>query len=724
MALAISSCVFLLLASVTGVILAVEPVLDELDAVGLKADDSEPLYRLLDRVDAHFDEVFSVKKTSDGRLQVQGLYQGEDRNVYIQPDTGEPAAEVKQQAPFFQFVTSLHRSLFLGLVGRALIGINSLLLLLIAATGVILVVKRTGKLLGLFAPVIKTDKHSFLHVILGKWTLIPLVVIALSGVLLSMARFSIIPTLHINHAVDYAVLEEAPAVARSEFPVFTSTTVGDFREIEFPFFEDPEEFYRLSLTSKEVLVNQFTGQIESEQDYPWTTVVSSLSLTLHTGQGNWIWALILGIASLSIPLFVYSGFALTFQRRKTVVSNTYSKDECEYVILFGSESGSTARFAKAFQHALEDAGKKAFLGDLNSYDDYARINHLIVFTSTYGAGDPPSNAKKFVDRLSDPTRNPEGFTYSVVGFGSTSYPDFCKYAYEVNHALDAHPSLEAFLPIHTVNNQSFESFTDWANKWGMLEGLPISLSDEFVSTDYDGELILDVIRNTDHKASIDNTFLLSLERNKGPAFQSGDLLAVTPPGEKRARFYSIGALDKTSLVLSIKSVEQGVCSNYLGALVQDQTVKACLKRNPAFHFPQKTKQVIMIATGTGIGPFLGMIQNNTAGADITLYWGGKYEKSLDLYKAYLDDWIGAGKLNALHTAFSRQNGSKKYVQHLIQRDAEDVAMLLENNGVIMICGSIAMQHGVTEALSAICETSMGKPLSFYINRKQVRVDCY
>jgi len=177
-------------------------------------------------------------------------------------------------------------------------------------------------------------------------------------------------------------------------------------------------------------------------------------------------------------------------------------------------------------------------------------------------------------------------------------------------------------------------------------------------------------------------------------------------------------------VLSIKSVEQGICSNFLGALEEDQTVKACLKRNPDFHFPKKAKQVIMIATGTGIGPFLGMIQNNTSRSDITLYWGGKYEKSLDLYKEYLDDWMGTGKLNALHTAFSRQNGSKKYVQHLIQRDAEDVASMLENGGVVMICGSIAMQHGVTEALSTICETSIGKPLSFFTNRKQIRVDCY
>ncbi|MEM6647984.1 MAG: flavodoxin domain-containing protein, partial [Bacteroidota bacterium] len=475
---------------------------------------------------------------------------------------------------------------------------------------------------------------------------------------------------------------------------------------------------------KEVLVNQFTGQIESEQNYPWTVVVSSLSLALHTGQGNWIWALILGLASLSIPLFIYSGFALTLQRRKAVVKNEYAKEDCEYIILMGSENGSTARFAKAFQQALVTAGKKVFLEELNNYGHYASIKHLIVFTSTYGVGEPPSNAKKFIDLFVEDAESNREFTYSVLGFGSTSYPDFCKYAYDVNHVLSTHPTSAAFLPVHTVNNQSFESLADWANKWGLLAGIPITLSDELITNEYDGELTLNVVRNTGPEASIDNTFLLFLENEERTEFQSGDLLAVTPPGEKRARFYSIGALDRNSFVLSIKSVEQGICSSYLGASEHDQTIKAYLKRNPEFHFPRKAKQVVMIATGTGIGPFLGMIENNTFGADIALYWGGKYEQSLDLYRAHLDAWMGAGKLNALHTALSRQHENKKYVQHLIERDAKAIAGLLEKDGVVMICGSIAMQQGVTEVLTTICETTIGKPLSFFINRNQVRMDCY
>ncbi|MEM8486701.1 MAG: PepSY domain-containing protein [Bacteroidota bacterium] len=724
LALAISSFVFLLLAAVSGAILAIEPVLEEIDAIGLKVDDSQPLYQLLDQVDAHFEEVFSIKKNSYGSIEVHGIYEGEDQTVYVNPESGKPASEVKQQAPFFQFITNLHRSLFLGSFGRALLGINSFLLLLIAATGFVLILKRTGRFLGFFEPVINTNNYSFLHIISGKWTIVPLMIIALSGVLLSLVRFSIIPSLNIVHAVDYDLLEESPELIRSEFPVFSSTTLKDFREIEFPFFEDPEEFYRLGLTNGEVLVNQFTGKIESEQAYPWTVMVSSLSIVLHTGQGNWIWALILGVASLAIPLFVYSGFTLTFQRRKGLIRNKYAKDDCDYVVLVGSENGSTTRFAKAFQQALISAERKVYLEELNSYGHYASIKHLVVFTATYGVGDPPSNATKFVDRFLETNGSTQAFAYSVVGFGSTSYPDFCKYAYQVNGVLNTHATSKEFLPVHTVNNQSFESFTDWVNRWGVLAGIPITISDEHISNEFDGELVLKVIRKTDLESSVDDTFLLFLEVEKGPAFQSGDLLAVTPPGEKRARFYSIGVLNKTSFVLSIKWLEQGRCSNYLSASEQNQTITGHLKRNPDFHFPQKKRPVVMIATGTGIGPFMGMIENNILGSDITLYWGGKYDKSLKLYKNYIDDWIEDGKLTSLHTAFSRQYGNKKYVQHLIERDAEKVAHVLKSKGVVMICGSIAMQQGVTTVLSVICEKSLGKPLNFFINRQQVRMDCY
>jgi sulfite reductase (NADPH) flavoprotein alpha-component len=50
-----------------------------------------------------------------------------------------------------------------------------------------------------------------------------------------------------------------------------------------------------------------------------------------------------------------------------------------------------------------------------------------------------------------------------------------------------------------------------------------------------------------------------------------------------------------------------VCSNFLNNFTESKTIKAKIKRNLDFHFPAYANEVIMIANGTGIAPFIGMI---------------------------------------------------------------------------------------------------------------------
>ena len=42
----------------------------------------------------------------------------------------------------------------------------------------------------------------------------------------------------------------------------------------------------------------------------------------------------------------------------------------------------------------------------------------------------------------------------------------------------------------------------------------------------------------------------------------------------------------------------------------------------------------------------------------------------------------------------------------------------------MICGSMAMLKAVNEVLEQVCRTHLGKPLSYFENRKQIKTDCY
>ena len=89
-------------------------------------------------------------------------------------------------------------------------------------------------------------------------------------------------------------------------------------------------------------------------------------------------------------------------KRKKVSPKTRkksSKEDAEYILLYGTQSGNTQTMAKAFLKGLLAEGKKVFMDELDNYSLYENATHLIIFTSTYGVGGPPSNGNYFEDLI-------------------------------------------------------------------------------------------------------------------------------------------------------------------------------------------------------------------------------------------------------------------------------------------------------------------------------------
>jgi sulfite reductase (NADPH) flavoprotein alpha-component len=61
---------------------------------------------------------------------------------------------------------------------------------------------------------------------------------------------------------------------------------------------------------------------------------------------------------------------------------------------------------------------------------------------------------------------------------------------------------------------------------------------------------------------------------------------------------------------------------------------------------------------------------------------------------------------------------------LIKQDADFFIDLLTQGGVVMICGSLAMQKDVESALDEICLTKTTMRISDYKTNGQVLTDCY
>ncbi|MEO6176835.1 MAG: PepSY domain-containing protein [Flavobacterium circumlabens] len=721
--LAVFSSLFLVLASVTGVVLAADAIGEKMPPY--RVDNFENLYiaDVIPVLSKNYLEVSEISVDHNQFTTLKGLdEEGNDVNAYINPVTGKVIGKTEKKSAFIQWVTSLHRSLFLHETGRFFIGVNAFLLFLIAISGTALVLQRQKGLRRFFSKIIKDNFAQYYHVILGRLMLIPILIMALSGTYLSMQRFKLFPETKINQKETPVDTKTAKQQNNADFEIFKKTKLSEVQKIEFPFdTEDPEEVFILKLADRELHVNQFTGQIVSEVRYPVTVLLENLSLDLHTGRTNAIWAVVLAIASLNILFFIYSGFAMTLRRRETKIKNKHTAKDSRFILLAGSENGSTLRFANAIHTQLISKGFSSYLGGLNDYTQFPKAEHLIVFTSTHGLGDAPSNGDKFLS-LVDQYPQEQKVEISIVGFGSKSYPDFCGFAKKTDELLDQKSWSSRFLELHTVDDKSPLQFVEWVKKWSKKADIALALTPATYAQKPRGVEKMIVLEKT-AVSETDHTFRITLRAGSRTKFTSGDLLAVYPAGDGRDRLYSIGK-SKGNISLVVKLHPHGLGSGYLYRLEPGSVIKARVMKNEGFHFPKKTSAVALISNGTGIAPFLGMIEQNKTKTACHLYCGFRNQtESVSTYKEFADHQISRQHLKDFHIAFSKEQ-NQCYVMDLIHKDAEFFAVLLQQGGTVMICGSLAMQQDVEKMLDTICIKKNGNDLAYYKTKKQVLADCY
>jgi len=195
------------------------------------------------------------------------------------------------------------------------------------------------------------------------------------------------------------------------------------------------------------------------------------------------------------------------------------------------------------------------------------------------------------------------------------------------------------------------------------------------------------------------------------------------------RYYSISsspAVDRSCCSVTVAVVEgpamsgrgryRGVCSNYLAGRRVGDTIHATVRETKAgFRLPDDDAvPLIMIGPGTGLAPFRGFLQERAArqakGAVLgpaLLFFGCRHPDRDYLYADELKGFAADGVVE-LHTAFSRGDGPKTYVQHLIAREQDRVWDLIERGAIIYVCGDGGkMEPDVKGALMAIYRARSG-----------------
>lgn len=448
--LAITISLFLILASISGALLGIEAAMNRTAPQAVSLEEIT-LGEAKEKIEAQFSEVYEIEITPKGYVIVNGANNERYSSFYVNPKDGLILGEVKPPSPFFQFIRSFHRSLYLKETGRFLVSFVSFLTVLLVLSGLFLLRKRMGGFTKLYAHIKEENQHRKNHIILGRWFWLVILLVSISGAYLGLNRFGMFPSYKIKKErfVDEKILVDLDAIALKRL-----------EKLVYPFGKGPSEEFELLLNDRFLKFQQGNLSLTEQSVKPWAQLLQKWSYTLHTGEGNMLLALILTLTACVVLYFVFSGLKIASKTSWTLLRFRIEKQKKPISILYGSETGNTYGFAKQLKKRLKKEGIIADLSSMNRFYIDENIQTIIVLTATYGEGEAPANATLFNSKFN--LKEPQKIiNYAVVGFGSRSYPKFCQFAVDIDTLLDNHPKYKQLMPLFKINNQEEKAYSQW-----------------------------------------------------------------------------------------------------------------------------------------------------------------------------------------------------------------------------------------------------------------------
>lgn len=709
------AALFVIALSVTGAILSVNPALERVETV-IPASGQISVAELASKVAEHYPGAEQIVRTPSGTLMVyytQDDQVGVDR---VDPETGQGIAPYEPSS-FSRWVKNLHRSFLLDTTGRAVAGIAALLMVVLAFSGAMLLAARLGGWRQLLRPV-RGNLSQRLHIELGRAAILGLLLSALTGCYLSANTFGLVPEGQEADPEFPMEINGAPPAAIDTLSALKTTDLNSLRELVYPYPDDPEDVYTLITDQGAGYIDQVSGEWLSYQPHDAAYSLHEFIKMLHTGEGLWWLGLILGLAALTVPVMAVTGTLIWWKRQRSKPRLTANSraNAADSVILVGSESNTTWGFAKTLHDSLVQAGHRVHTAPMNQLaSHYHDAQRLFILTATYGDGEAPASANRFLARLEKITKTPE-LPVAVLGFGDQQFPRFCGFAKDVETILTA-KGWPQLLPLDTINRQSSQEFTRWGDAVGKLLDIELTLA-HAPKRPRTTTLVLTERVNYGVDVQAPTAVLRFTAAEKGgkaklPYFEAGDLVSILPPDSQTEkspdsqpkwivpRLYSLASASKDgTLEICVRQHPGGLCSGFLHALPIGGTIEAFIQPNPDFRPAAGKAPVVLIGAGTGIGPLVGFIRHNIRHHPMHLYWGGRNPQSDFLYEPELNTYLADKRLTKLCTAFSRVE-QRAYVQDKISADGPELRQLIEKGAQIMVCGGRGMAASVMATLEEV-----------------------
>jgi sulfite reductase (NADPH) flavoprotein alpha-component len=153
----------------------------------------------------------------------------------------------------------------------------------------------------------------------------------------------------------------------------------------------------------------------------------------------------------------------------------------------------------------------------------------------------------------------------------------------------------------------------------------------------------------------------------------------------------------------------GLCTGFMADRCETNTTEVGVYMSPtrSFVLPEDgTKDIIMVGPGTGIAPFRAFLQQREINGDSGrnwLFFGDWTEEGEYLYRDEMSDWNDRGIISKHDLAWSRQGSEKVYVQHLMEKNGEEIWNWIHGGAYFYVCGDKQyMAKDVHSTLIGIC----------------------
>jgi len=174
------------------------------------------------------------------------------------------------------------------------------------------------------------------------------------------------------------------------------------------------------------------------------------------------------------------------------------------------------------------------------------------------------------------------------------------------------------------------------------------------------------------------------------------------------------------LFTRVSDPRPGLATSWMSGLSPGDRISFYPRSGNSFYPPESNDQnYIMVAAGSGIGPFVGFLKDRKIriqrgeifNGKCWLFFGCRYKDADNIYKHYIDELIDVGVLTKFNASFSREQSTDlRYVQHSIESEKEAVSdWLINSSSMLYICGDAkGMAADVKKVLQIILSDKLGE----------------